>query len=77
MYLYKHKYLTNEHFKDEFYRMQLPLFFWINVAYIIGIAFAFIFPILSYVLYIVTLGVGIKVYVKRMNHTAESRKEQK
>lgn len=66
-YLYSHRHLTNDHFKDEFYKLQLPLFFWINLAYAAGIAFAFIFPPVSYVLYIANLFFGIKIYVKRMN----------
>ncbi|HTL81726.1 MAG TPA: TMEM175 family protein [Bacteroidia bacterium] len=74
MYLYRHKHLTNEHFKDEFYKLQLPLFFWINLIYAIGIVFAFIYPSVSYVLYIVNLVMGIKIYVKRMNHAAKPEK---
>ncbi|MBI3509663.1 MAG: DUF1211 domain-containing protein [Bacteroidetes bacterium] len=74
MYLYKHKHLVNEHFKDEFYKKQLPLFFWINFTYAIAIVFAFIYPVVSYVLYVATLAIAIKVYVKRMNHAAEKVK---
>jgi uncharacterized membrane protein len=77
MYLYHHKYLTNENFKDEFYRMQLPLFFWINLTYMVAIAFAFFCPAVSYVLYLATLGVAIKIYVKRMNYAAQARRNEK
>jgi uncharacterized membrane protein len=66
-YLYKHRHLTNDHFKEEFYQTQLPLFFWINVTYITAIVLAFYYPVVSYILYLVTLGVAVKVYVKRMN----------
>ncbi len=76
MYLYKHKHLVNEHFKDEFYKKQLPLFFWMNSAYLIGIGCAFIYPVVSYILYIAVMGVGVKIYVKRMNVAAELRKEE-
>jgi len=69
-YLYKHKYLTNEHFKDEFYKLQLPLFFWINMTYIAGIVLAFFAPVASYILYVITLVAAVKIYVKRMNVAA-------
>ena len=74
MYLYKHKHLTNEHFKDEFYKKQLPFFFYVNSTYTLTIAFAFFLPIINYILYILNLTIGIKIYVKRMNHAAEERK---
>jgi uncharacterized membrane protein len=73
MYLYKNKNLVNENFKDEFYKKQLPLFFWINFTYAVAICFAFIYPVVSYCLYIATLGIAIKVYVKRMNIAAQER----
>jgi uncharacterized membrane protein len=73
MYLYKHKNLVNENFKDEFYKKQLPLFFWINLTYAVAIGFAFFIPVVSYVLYIATLGFAIKIYVKRMNEAAKER----
>jgi uncharacterized membrane protein len=76
MYLYKHKHLTNEHFKDEFYKMQLPLFFWINLTYTIAIVFAFFYPVVSYILYLATLGFAIKIYVKRMNKAAEVKRSE-
>src|ERR1041385_2544889 len=77
MYLYHHKYLTNENFKDEFYRMQLPLFFWINLTYMVAIGFAFFYPAVSYILYLATLGFAIKIYVKRMNEAAKLRNTEK
>jgi hypothetical protein len=72
-YIYKNKHLANENFKDEFYQKQLPLFFAINMAYLVAIGFAFFMPAISYVLYIATLVIAIKSYVKRMNSAAKER----
>jgi uncharacterized membrane protein len=66
-YLKNHPHLTHESFHDEFYRQQLPLFFWINLFYVIGIACAFVYPQASYIVYMLMLFFGIKMYVKRMN----------
>lgn len=72
-YLYKHRELVNDHFKDEFYKLQLPMFFWINLTYVVGIVFAFFVPAVSYVLYLITMFAGVKIYVKRMNRTAREK----
>jgi uncharacterized membrane protein len=72
-YIYKNKQLANENFKDEFYQKQLPLFGIINFTYIVAIVFAFIYPPVSYGLYILTLAFAIKSFVKRMNDAARER----
>jgi len=70
IYLYKHRHLTNETFKEEFYRKQLPLFLWINTTYTVAIIFAWFLPVISYILYIATLVLAIKIFIKRMNAAA-------
>lgn len=72
LYLHRNPHLVNDYSRDEFYKSQLPLFFWFNLAYIVGIAFAFYVPLVSYILYLTVLLSGIKLYVKRMN--AEAKK---
>lgn len=67
LYIYHHRQLTNEHFKDEFYQVQLPLFIIFNALYVLGMAVAWIWPVLSYGVYILVLLLGIRAYVKRIN----------
>ena len=66
-YIYCNKQLANEYFKDEFYQLQLPIFIYMNSFYIIAILFSYWLPIVSYIIYILLLVVGIKIYIKRIN----------
>lgn len=73
-YVHKHKHLANEKFDMNFYKQNVPVFLIINVSYLFAIGFAFIYPLLSYCIFMLQLGFGVKLYVKRMNK--ESRQEQ-
>jgi len=67
VYINRNRHLANEHFKDEFAKLQVPLFLSINLIYAAGIFCAFSFPRFSYTLYLVVLVFGLVGYVKRMN----------
>ncbi|MFM2048147.1 MAG: hypothetical protein RI955_695 [Bacteroidota bacterium] len=66
-YIYCNRQLANEHFKDEFYKTQLPVFISVNAIYVVAIACSFFYPVISYVLFISVLVITLKMYIKRMN----------
>ena len=72
-YVHTHKHLANEKFDLIFYKQNVPMFLIINVAYVFAIGFAFIYPKLSYSIFLLQIVLGVKLYIKRINK--ETRKE--
>jgi uncharacterized membrane protein len=73
LYLYKNRHLTNDSFKDEFYKTQLPMFAGINITYLIAIVFSWFYPVVSYILYILIIVYGVKSYIRRMNEMLKEK----
>jgi len=67
-YIHNNRHLTNQDYKDNFFKLQIPGFLFINVTYIIAIAFSWFYPVVSYSLYLLVMFAGIKIFVKRLNN---------
>ncbi|HYM94736.1 MAG TPA: TMEM175 family protein [Chitinophagaceae bacterium] len=67
-YIHKNRHLTNQDYKNNFLKLQIPGFLFINVTYIIAIAFSWFYPVVSYSLYLLVMFAGIKIFVKRLNN---------
>lgn len=68
-YIHNNRHLTNQYYKDEFFKLQIPGFLFINGSYVIAIAVSWFYPIVSYSLYLLVMLTGIKTFVRRMNTT--------
>ena len=69
LYVYKHPEYTNERFSEKYFKEQIPSYIWINSFYLLALILAFIYPVISYSIYVGILVAICLMIKKRINNS--------
>jgi len=63
-YMHRHPYLVNEKYAAHFFK-ELPVYFWVNIPYLIALAMAFAHPAISYFMFVgILVAVSINLWMR-------------
>lgn len=72
-YVSRNQDLTHSYFEKDFLKKRTPIYLWVNGSYLISMIFAFIWPGLSYAIYIIIIFLALKSLLKLMNQAAKNK----